>query len=464
MLKSLLVLAFVLFLFRTPLVAQYRIEIQISPLSETNIYLGYHYGNEQFVIDTCHFDKNGKGILSGKKSLPEGVYMIVLPNMTYFDILIAGGQTFSVKNDTLDLVNKLEIKGNEQNGIYVKYQIFTSGKRREISLLMNRSRQRPDSADFYSARIEKLQQDLMNERERIIKSYPSTFFAHLLKAMSDPEIPAEFEMNNDQSNVQKRIDFLSHHYFDNYDFTDERLLYSPVLYKKVTTFFGEMVVSEPDSVNAAIDHILLKSMQNIQVYKYLSDLMMSLFDLSGDLSNDEAFVYLARNYYLNDLTPWANQLFLSKLKDHVKELEPTLIGSLAPELKLMTREKKIISLTDLTSCNTIVVFWNPECEHCAEYISDLKKLKMNYKEDFLQVYAVLAGDKPELWNSFVQNNQLNWINVYDPTQKNEFVQTYKLYMTPRVFLLDKTKHIIKKDVSVDILKECLDMQKDQVCK
>jgi thiol-disulfide isomerase/thioredoxin len=450
-------------LFQFSLKAQYKIGIQISLLSETDIYLGYHFGNEQFVIDTCHLDKSGIGVFTGKKSLPEGVYMIVLPNMTYFDILIAGGQTFAVKNDTLDLVNKLEITGNEQNQVYGKYQSFTSLKRREISDLTNRGKMKPDSAKIYDEKIEKLQTEMLNERNRIIRMYPASFFAHLLKSMSDPIIPPDLEKNNDPLTIMKRVEFLSHHYFDNYDFTDERLLYSPVLYKKITTYFGELVASEPDSVNTAIDFILMKSMQNIQVYKYVADLMMKLFDLTGDLSNDEAFVYLAKNYYLSELTPWASQLFLSKLKDHVKDLSPTLIGSLAPELRLSSIDKKEVVLNSLKSCFTIVVFWNPDCEHCTEYIADLKKLKQNYSDDVLQVYAVLAGDKPEMWNSYVQQNKLIWINVYDPTQKNDFIQTYKLYMTPRVFLLDKAKLILKKDVSVDIFKEYLDKEKVKVC-
>ena len=56
----------------------YKIEIQIKQLADSNVFLGYHYGNEQFVIDTAHLNKSGKGVFEGKKDLPEGVYMIVL--------------------------------------------------------------------------------------------------------------------------------------------------------------------------------------------------------------------------------------------------------------------------------------------------------------------------------------------------------------------------------------------------
>ena len=61
-------------------------------------------------------------------------------------------------------------------------------------------------------------------------------------------------------------------------------------------------------------------------------------------------------------------------------------------------------------------------------------------------------------------NKLNWINVYDPSNKNDFVDTYNLYTTPRVFLLDKTKKIIRKDIAIDLLLMFLEKQNKNDCK
>ena len=442
----------------------YRIETQITPLSNIDVYLGYHYGNEQFVVDTAHLDKTGKGVFSGKKSLPEGVYMIVLPNMVYFDILITNENKFSVKNDTVDLTKNLIITGSPQNEVFVKYQNFTSETRSLIAEYLTRINQHKDSASFYRNEIEKQQKQLTKERDRIILMYPKTFFGALLKSMVDVEIPKELNQNNDPETIQKRIDFLSHHYFDNYDFSDERLLFSPVLYNKVNKYFGELVLVNPDSIITAIDFILVKGMQTPDVYRYLLNEMMSLFDLSGDLANDEAFVYLAQNYYFTGLASWVDDGFIEKLKKHVEDLKPTLVGSLAPMLVLSDQNEKKISVDDIKSCYTAVVFWNPECEHCEEYLLELKKVKDKFPEDFFQVYAVLADKNIEKWKTFVRENKLNWINVYDPKQKNEFMDSYKLYMIPRVFILDKTKRIIIKDVVTSQLEEFLTNQQGKGCK
>lgn len=441
----------------------YRIETQITPLSDVNIYLGYHYGNEQFVIDTVHLDKSGKGVFSGKKTLPEGVYMIVLPNMIYFDFLIADESKLSITNDTTDLNKNLVIKGSPQNEIFVKYQSYTSEVRAVISGYLARTEQKKDSAAFYRNEIDKLQKEMFRERDRIILMYPKTFFGALLKSMSDVEVPKELNQDNDPETISKRIDYLSHHYFDNYDFSDERLLFSPVLYNKLNKYFGELVMADPDSVNTAIDFILVKSMQTPDVYRYILNQMMILFDVSGELAFDEAFVYLAQNYYYNGLASWVDDQFLEKLKKHVEDLKPTLIGSLTPTLVLSDINGKNISVDEIRSCYTAVYFWNPECEHCINYILELKKLKDKFPDDFFQVYAVLGEKNVDKWKTFINDNKLTWINVYDPKHKNEFVDSYKLYMIPRIFILDKTKHIVLKDIAINQLEEFLIKQQQKGC-
>ena len=453
--------------------AQYKIEVQVKPLVDVDIFLGYHYGNEQFVIDTCHLDEVGRGVFSGKKSLHEGVYMIVLPNMNYFDILISDVQKFSIVNDTLDLTKNLLITGSEQNQIYVKYQNFVGSKRKEIKLLSDLAgknsraainKTSKDSTIYYKQRINDLENQITIERDRIIKTYPKTFFVRLLTAMADPKVPDEFDAYYDNEVLMERMNYLANHYFDYYDFSDESLLYSPVLYKKLHNFFADMVLLEPDSLNLTIDNILMRSMKTPNVYRYIADQMMNLFDVSGDLTNDEAFVYLAENYYLNDLAPWTNQLFLAKLKNHINSLAPTLVGKKAPILNLKTVDNEEISLQSQASCYTLVVFWNPDCDYCLEYIQQLTQIKKDFSKEFFDVYSVFAGEKPEVWKSFVQTNVLDWVNVYDPSGKNEFVETYNLYTTPRIFLLDKNKKIVRKDIAVDLLLMYLEIQNKNHCK
>lgn len=442
----------------------YKIEIQIKQLADSNVFLGYHYGNEQFVIDTAHLNKSGKGAFEGKKELPQGVYMIVLPNMTYFDILVPIPQKFLIKNDTTDLNVNLEIIGSPENEIYVKYQKFSADKRNEISKLSEQIKTNPQIAITNQNKIDSIQIAIRNERTRIIKSNQGTFFAALLNSMVDHDLPAKFLKADNPAAVEAKMNYLALHYFDNYDFNDENLLFSPVLYNKLMTYYSKLVVNFPDSINKASDLLLVKSMKSPQTYRFILNALISAFDLSGELPNDEAFVYLAENYYLNELAPWVNEDFLGRLRTHVTDLRPTLVGSVAPDLSLTDTLGHLKSVKEINSCYTIVLFWNPDCEHCIDFMSKLKKICTIYPPTYFQVYTVLATDNEKLWKSFLRKNSFSWISVFDATKKNEFIDTYKLFMIPRIYLLDSEKRIVRKDFEPEELQQYLQNQFAKGCK
>jgi len=435
----------------------YKIDIQIKQLHNNEIYLGYHYGNEQYVIDTVKLDKAGKGVLQGSNKLPEGVYMIVLPSMKYFDILICDTQTFKIKNDTTNLIENLEITGSKENEDYVNYQKISSKYLTQINELTKSSNGNSNN------KVDSLQTLLKTERLKVIANHKGTFFGSLINSMLDPEIPQSINKSDNPADVIKKLNYLYFHYFDNYDFTDERLLFSPILYNKLLNYYGKIIENNNDTLINSLNNLINLSFKNADVYRYLLNTMLGMFDLSGELPNDEAFVYLAENYYLKDLTPWVNDEFLARLKKHVEDLKPTLMGSYAPSLNLVDTTGKKISLNEVKSCFTLVIFWNPECEHCAEYLSALKNVYKSFPQDKFQVYAVLATDNKTRWKSFIKDNNLPWINVYDATLKNSFIQSYKLYMIPRTFLLSSDKHILLKDFEVDELQNFLNENIKKSC-
>ena len=66
----------------------YDIKIRIVGLKDTVCYLGNHYGDKQYIRDTVRIDHNGWAEFNGKEELPGGIYLVVMPNKTYFEILV----------------------------------------------------------------------------------------------------------------------------------------------------------------------------------------------------------------------------------------------------------------------------------------------------------------------------------------------------------------------------------------
>src|SRR5689334_14606854 len=81
----------------------YDIKVRIVGLHDTIAYLGNHFGDKQYVRDTVKVNHDGWAEFKGKDSLPGGIYLIVMPNKTYFEVLItATDQNFTVETDTAD--------------------------------------------------------------------------------------------------------------------------------------------------------------------------------------------------------------------------------------------------------------------------------------------------------------------------------------------------------------------------
>jgi thiol-disulfide isomerase/thioredoxin len=131
-------------------------------------------------------------------------------------------------------------------------------------------------------------------------------------------------------------------------------------------------------------------------------------------------------------------------------------------------------------------FWDPECGHCKKVTPKLVTLyNEKFKNRNIEVFAVGKGIGKdfESWKKYIRENNMNFINVavtnsiYEvakatpeklvpvyagekgkPTtlESLNFQTTYDLYSTPRIFVLDKDKKIIAKNLSISQLEDLMD--------
>lgn len=78
-----------------------------------------------------------------------------------------------------------------------------------------------------------------------------------------------------------------------------------------------------------------------------------------------------------------------------------------------------------------------------------------YKSKGIQVFAVYEGSQTEEWLNYISTKKLDWINVYDPTGTEQIEQKYDIYAIPMIYLLDKDKKVIAKDVPIEQLEAYL---------
>ena len=184
--------------------------------------------------------------------------------------------------------------------------------------------------------------------------------------------------------------------------------------------------------------------------------LLNKFQTSERMGMDGVFVALSEKYYLSGQATWVDKKILDKIAERVAALKPNLIGNIAPDLWMPNPYSKYYRLSEIKAKITVVYFWDPDCGHCKKVTPELKKIYDKFKSKGLNVYAVFTqGDQPK-WMDYISKNNLDWINVWDPTFSSNFRNLYDITSTPAIFVLDANKRIVLKRISAETLSQYLE--------
>jgi peroxiredoxin len=442
--------------------AGYEIKVHIGGLKDTSIYLGNHYGDKQYVKDTVRLDGNGWATFKGSDTLPGGIYLIITPEKTYFEILVNTEQKFTVETDTTDYVQHMKITGSKENQLFNDHQrfIITQTKHsQELKARLEANKDNKDSAAAIRKEISSIDKRVKDYRLNIISEHPKTFMAKIIYTMQEPEVPEA--PKDDKGNVIDstfQFKYYKSHFLENVDFGDDRLLRTPILQGKIKTYTQQLTIPIPDSIIPAIDTIIEKSRANKEVFKYCVATLANFYETSNIMGYDKVFVHIAEKYYLTKDAYWADSTLQSKIYERVNKIKPNILGTPAHDLTMPDTAFKMHNLYSINAKYTILVFWDPTCSHCKTEVPKLCHYydSVKAKGVSIEVFAVGIESDIELWKKFIRDNKLDWINVSDLYNKTNFRNYYDIYSTPVVYLLDSKKQIIAKRLDADKIRDFID--------
>ncbi len=441
----------------------YEINITINGLKDSSIYLAYHLGDKQYINDTIKLDNQGKAVIRGQQQLPQGIYMIVLPGRNYFEMLMSTDQIFSLNCNYNDYFNTLKFDGSDENSAFIAYQNKWGKLQEQMSALSKRSQNNKDNKD--SLRVindsqlvqEKAMKDYLH---RIISENRGNMLGTLVKAILPTDIP-EFTIPEGTKNPDSlkwiiNYNYNKDHFFDNISLTDERLLRTPILHSKLKTFFSNVVIQAPDSINKEIDKIIAKCKDNYKMFQFVSVFLFNHFRSSEIMGHDAVMVKLADDIYLSGKADWVTNEFKDDLRKQIELIRPNLIGKKAQNLVMDSYKGIFVSLYDIEKEFTILYFWEPDCGHCKEATPKLKAFYEKAKNENIEVFAVCTTSEKEKWSKYIEENQISWINGWDPKRSSHFDYYFNVQSTPMVYILDKNKKIIAKKLAVENIDSFID--------
>ena len=434
----------------------YEINVTIMDLQDSTVFLAYHLGDKQYIKDTVKLDRSGNGIFRGQQTLPQGIYMIVLPGRKYFEILISDNQRFSLNCTFSDYFNTLKFTGSKENSAFVEYQknwVTMQQTAIAISKRIQNNKQNNDSLKILGS-VQKLQEENMKAYlKSVVKANEGNFLGTLVKGLLPIDVP-KFTIpigykNPDSIRWVMNYNYNKDHFFDNIDLNDERLIRTPLLYSRLDSFFTNVLIQSPDTINKEIDKLINKCSSNYKMFQFVSVYLFNHFRESEIMGHDAVMVKIADDIYLSGKADWVTREFKDDLRKQIDLIRPNLIGKKAENMVMDSYKGIFVSLYDVEKDFTVLYFWEPNCGHCQEATPKLKAYYDKPKDYSLEVFAVCTTADKEKWTKYIEDNKLTWINGWDPKRISHFDFYYNVQSTPTIYVLDKNKKIIAKKLAVE---------------
>ena len=134
------------------------------------------------------------------------------------------------------------------------------------------------------------------------------------------------------------------------------------------------------------------------------------------------------------------------------------LGEKAADFAFTLRNGREVRMYDIQSEYTILFFSNPGCPNCREVMESLQSLpgiSELIRNKQLAVANVYPDEDLGEWIKYSEIYPKDWLNGYDHMHVLNGTPLYNIRAIPSVYLLDKDKKVLLKDVPTDYLMQYL---------
>lgn len=437
----------------------YDIKVEFKqPVKDGQIVLAKYFGTgypQVYKVADAEVKNGTSAHFKSTDSILGGFYLILFnENQQFFELILDDGDAMTVMVDTIDFPKKIAFKNSPENEAYVSYINEVSRVAKLQTALQESLENAKNKED--STKVTNQMKVHSNEinayRNKHIQNHPNHFLSQVFKALIPIDIPEGIHYLEDGTTVDSTYAYRYYkkHFWDGFNFQDERLIHSPILENKLEEYFTKVVTPFPDSIIAEADALLAKPDQNKELFKYTLHHITKFAESSKIMGMDEVFVYMVENYHMQGKAYWMDEELVEKFATRARQIAPNVIGKQAFNMKVNDAfSLKEQSLHDFDSDQTILIFWNPTCSACLKEVPKLKKLhEEELKAKGVKVFSVLFGGDLELiQKQIIESKVEGWNNFVITKDIHEIQENFDAYDTPKIYFLGKDFNIEGKRLS-----------------
>lgn len=491
--KSVLVFIFLFSLSFTNAQSGYKISVNLknSNIKDTIAFLTYYQMDKTYIKDTCRNFKDGKIVFQGKDKLPRGIYSVVNQNKSIiFDMFVDEQTQFlKLEADANTYTRQATVENSKQESDFFKYIAFLTEK--NTAFLTEKNLLKGLTKKDSLARIIEMQKTLDRTIEdyeaRLAEENKGTYFGDFINLKREKTLKDVPLASNGRPDSLKVYKYYRTHYWDGVSFKDEEITRNPFFSFKLKKYFDTVIFPHPDSVTVEIDRIMSLPDDKSLLYKLLLAHFTATYETSQVMGFEKVFVHMVDCYFKKGKAVGTyDEDVIDRIIKRADKLRPLLLGAVAPELYMIKPEDRdkiakmgfenvkssdevtrlfyshaneinplFYKLSDVKADYLVLVFWDVDCGHCQKEIPKLLDLYHEYRNEKkdVKVFSVYTQHEMDKYLKYLNEKNLDWINVYDGVHYNNLAERYDIYATPVVYVLDRNKVIKARRIDVERIRD-----------
>lgn len=420
------------------LLVAWSLQLCLNGGTTSEVILALQHGEQLVPIDTLLPNHAGCVVFSGDTPLANGQYAFIQDRRRLFNFLISSPEDQEITfTATLNQGRTEEIAqhGSEENQAYFRFYQFLQEQYYRLDKVVEEA---TDSAKAIKE-VERLENTSREYCQFLAERYQGLMLGLIAQNIFTPTVePQDAAL----------------HYLDYVDFTNPDIVNTSILPLRLSEYITQVIPPVRDSLIFHIDR-LLQGPIHPRVGAYCAQYLFTQFFASEIMGMEAVAVHVAEQYFMNGTYTWPNSDEQAEMETYVLFNRQCLTGQKAPALSLPDAQGCAHDLHALSSPYTLVFFFEDGCPTCSSEILKLTAFYKTYQGPELHVYAVYVQDKEEVLQRYTEYFPDTWTTVWDPTFDSDFQHKFNVRGTPRMFLLDRNKTIIGRDIGTETLQQIL---------
>lgn len=248
------------------------------------------------------------------------------------------------------------------------------------------------------------------------------------------------------------MEWLTLHWWDNYDFSDSQKRYTPEANKRgFMEFVSTLYATSPKHSFESIEQMMRRAAASEEGYWYFLEMAeVVLYAPESPMRNDLLWEVFVR-HAVGEESP-LDETSKVRYRSLLKLVGRNQQGSPATDFTFTLPDGTQGRLYDIKAPFTVIFFYNPGCSECArikEQIVTSGYLEILHQRGVVEVLALHPDEDLTEWRRRLHEMPKEWIVAYDKGQKINREGLYDIKAIPTIYLLDEEKRVIMKDPEVE---------------